>query len=285
LLATFLFGMAAAVAGCEDDDAAHARKRLRQQHVPALRSIVEKDKAQHLEGVEIAAERLAGGFAIEDPEVRERQLRSALEQVQMASASPKVRIRQLVVSPMGFLAAIDDRGRVIARDADPDPMKGEDFSERYDVVRKALEDAETGYGLGEFAGTGGSESSWSMLFAAPVRREGEVVGAVLAGIPLWRMAQRLSRQLRLEHANEIGQGLVLWAYLYKGDRLFHFGTPPELDEVVPDASTRQAGLRKNPDGFTGAVQVHGRTYGYAVAPMEAIGPDCGVIAFRADAPE
>ncbi len=78
----------------------------------------------------------------------------------------------------------------------------------------------TGYGVDEFPPLEeGAEGSVSLLFAAPARKGAEVVGAVLTGIPLWRLSQRLSKQLQLDHVSE--QGAILWVYVYRGDKLHH----------------------------------------------------------------
>lgn len=264
------------VAACGEDEAPNARKKIREEHVPAMATVIRDDIRRHIEGVQEAARRLAPGFVVEDPATRERQLRTALKYVQ----EPPRGVPAFIVSPMSFLAAVGTDGKVIARDADPDRMKGLDFAREYPVVRAALREGRTGYDLGEFAAQEGGESSFSILFAAPARRDGQIVGAVVAGIPLWRLAQRMSRQLQVEHAGTTG--LTLWAYMYKGDRLFHFGTPPELDEVIPDAATRRRGLERSPKGFTGHVQLYGRVYGYGVVPTPVVGEDVGMIIFRAD---
>jgi hypothetical protein len=282
-VATLLAAAAFVLAGCPDENAKHARKMIRQKHIPALKQVLREDVERHRKGIRTAAEQLADGFAVEDGKKREQQMRSALKKVQDPTSPASMRIEPLVISPMSFLAAIGSDGKVIARDAKPDRMKGKDYAKRFDVVRGALE-GEGGYALGEFKADDGSRDV-SMLFAAPVRRDGKVEGAVLAGIPLWRMAQRLSKQLRHEHADKLGKGLVLWAYLYEGDDVFHHGTPPEVNEVVPDAAAREKGLKESPDGFTGKVRLHGRIYGYGVAPVELLGDEGGVIVFRADARE
>lgn len=265
-------------AGCSEE-AANARRVIREEHAPRVKEILAEDMARHREGVREAAERLAPGFVLEDPAQREHDMRIALRRVQ----EPPRGIPQFIASPMSFLAAVAKDGRVIARDVseEDDRMRGQDFAERYDVVRRALEEGRAGYALGEFpSGEEGGKSSWSMLFVHPVRHGGEVVGAVVAGIPLWRMAQRLGRQLQVEHAGE--DGTILWVYMYKGDELHHFGTPPDLDTVVPDAAARRRGLERSPGGFTGQVQQFGRWYGWGVLPTPRVAEDVGVIIFRSD---
>ncbi|MBW2379980.1 MAG: cache domain-containing protein, partial [Deltaproteobacteria bacterium] len=187
-----------------------------------------------------AAQKLAPGFAVTDPAARESQVRSALRILQQ----PRKGIDEFVASPMSFLAAVGVDGLVIARDREPDRMKGQDFKTRFDVVQEAL-GGSTATGLGEFyAKDPNAPSSWSILFAAPSVRDDRVVGAVLAGIPLSRLAQRLSRQFRVEQK----EGAPVWVYANKGKRLFHWDTPPEIDALVRDPIARAKALAASPAG-------------------------------------
>lgn len=263
---------------CEEKTAEEAQRTLRQVHLPELRAVVQQDVGRHVAGVREAADRLAPGFAVEDPEAREAQMRQALRYVQQ----PPKGIGPFMVSPMSFLAAVDEDGVVIARDAEPDRMKGMDMRKAFDVVRDALEGGRVGHGMGEFGGDGEEDSSWSILFAAPVHHEGERLGAVVAGIPLWRLAQRLSRQMRLENVSAIESGLVLWAYALKGKRLFHKGVPPELTEQLPDPSDLRRFMSEHPEGHTGHFRLHGRTYAYGVTPMPKVADDVGLVVVRGE---
>lgn len=271
--------LAAFATGCEDDTAEAARKKIRNEHLPHLTKVVNEDLKRQMAGMRRAPDRLAPGFQVEDPAEREQQMRTALKFVQ----EPPKGISQFVTSPMSFLAAVDAEGVVIARDAEPDRLKGRDMKKPFPPVRAALEEGEVGYALGEFEGGEDVDSSWSLVFAAPVTVDGERVGAVVSGIPLWRLAQRLSRQMRVDHSPRIEQGLVLWAYLIKGDRLFHMGTPPELDDTLPSASDLQSRLSQDDEGVvTGHVRLHGRTYGYGAAPLPEVGEDVALLVVRAD---
>ena len=115
-----------------------------------------------------------------------------------------------------------------------------------------------------------------MLFAAPSLRDGKVVGVVLAGIPLSRLSQRLSRQFRVEQK----RGSPVWVYLYKGDRLFHWDTPPEVDALVRDPVAREKALAVSPAGYTGKGRLQGELQVYGVFPLALLGPDVGTIIFR-----
>lgn len=269
--------------GCGPEGAPNAQRELLRQHIPRLKEVIALDRSRHRDGVIEAAHRLRRGFLVEDVETRERQMRQVMTQLQ----EPPRGVGAFIASPMSFLAAIDREGIVIARDSDDDQMKGEDFGERFEVVANALQNGAVGMGLGEFpALEEGEPSSYSILFVAPARHEGEIVGAVVAGIPLWREAQRLSRQLRVELATDIEQGLIVWAYIYKGDRLFYSPeAPPEVTEVLPDAAARRAGLDRSPGGFTGEVRLHTKWYGFAVVPIPTLGEDVGLVVARADIPE
>lgn len=265
--------LALSMGGCQDRAAIkRAEEQVRAVDHPRVEALVQQDLENHQAGVVKAAAKLAPGFGVADPVKREKQMRAALKILQQ----PKKGIEEFVASPMSFMAALDATGVVIARDREPDRMKGQDYGERFEVVRKALEGS-SATGLGEFyAEDPNAPSSWSILFAAPSIREGKVVGAVVVGIPLWRLAQRLSRQLRVEQAG----GDPPWVYLYKGDRVFHWDTPPQIDTLIPDAETRAKVLAASPSGYTDEVLLQGDPEVYGVFPIALLGPDLGTIIFR-----
>ena len=264
----------AVLCGCEDRAAVERSERqIREGDLPRIQELVEQDLAHHQAGVLKAAAKLAPGFAVVDPAIREKQVRSALRILQQ----PKKGIDEFVASPMSFLAAIGVDGLVIARDRETDRMKGQDFKARFEVVRQALGGA-AATGLGEFyAKDPEAPSSWSILFAAPSLRENRVVGAVLAGIPLSRLAQRLSRQFRVE---QTAGSSPVWVYLYKGERLFHWDTPPEVDALVRDPATRAKALAASRAGYVERARLQGELQVYGVFPLLLLGPDVGTIIFR-----
>jgi hypothetical protein len=264
---------------CGPDGAPHARQVARTTHADEVKKLVVEDIARHLRGVQAAAQRLVPGFAVPDPNTRESQLRTALRLL----TKPPRGIPELVASARTFTAAVAADGLVLATDAkdENDRMTGVNLREPFPVLRGALAGT-TGFGIHQFPSIKkGVEGSISLLFAAPARsKDDQIVGAVLTGIPLWRLAQRLTKQIQLDHVSE--RGAILWVYLYRGDKLHHFGTPPDLDKVVPDAATRKAGLARSPGGFTGEVIQFGRWYAYGVLPLRILGPDIGAIIFRSD---
>lgn len=263
----------ALLCGCESRAAVErTQTRLREADLPRVQALIEQDLQNHQRGVVKAADKLAPGFAVSDPSARESQVRAALKILQQ----PKKGIDEFVASPMSFLAAIGRDGVVIARDREPDRMAGQDYGSRFEVVRQAL-GGTAATGLGEFyAKDPQAPSSWSILFAAPSLREGEVVGAALAGIPLSRLAQRLSRQFRVEQT----EGAPVWVYLYKGERLFHWDTPPEVDALIRDPAARARGLAASPSGYTETARLQGELQVYGVFPIVLLGPDVGTIIVR-----
>ena len=269
----------AVLTGCVScDSTEETQAKIQQEHLLRVRALVIKDIESHRDGVSLAADKLSPGFVLRDPKTREREMRAALKFLQ----DPRKGIEAFVASPMTFLAAVGSDGVVIARDRKPDRMKGQDYGVRFDVVARALKGS-ANVGLGEFFAKDPKEpSSWSILFAAPSARKGKMVGAAVVGIPLSRMAQRLSRQLRVENAAEIQRGLGLWTYLYKGDRIFHWDTPPELDALLPSGEERAGKLAASPEGFMGEVRVHGALFVYGVFPLPELGPDVGVLIFRSE---
>jgi hypothetical protein len=266
------------LAACGPDGAPHARRVIRELHAGEVKTIALEDVKRHLTGVSKAGNRIVRGFAVADPAERESQMRTALRLL----TKPPRGIPELVASARSFTAAIEPSGKVLATDAkkDSDRMTGVDLAKQFHVVRDALA-GKVGYAIEQFpAIEAGTEGSVSLLFAAPSSKDGQVVGAVLTGIPLWRLSQRFTRQIQLDHVSE--KGAILWVYVYRGDKLHHFGTPPDLDTVVPDALARKVGLARSAGGFTGEVAQFGRWYAYGVLPLRVLGDDTGVVIFRSD---
>ena len=275
-----LFLLVSILAGCANAD--HARSQLLEVHAAEVKQIVQDDRGRHHRGIQRAVSLLSPGFAIEDPVVREAELRKALRYIQDPT-HPADRVAiDLTTSPMTFLVAVDAAGVVIARDvrtAEGDRFRGQDWGERFDVVRRALSSATVVRGLGEFPAASGPPS-FSVMFAAPVISGASTVGAVVLGIPLRRLAQRIQNQLRLDHGATAN--LQLWTYFYRGEDLAYIGTDEQVDLVVPDGATRAAGLARSRGGFTGEVSVSGRPFGYLVLPLPTLGDDVGAIVFRSD---
>ncbi len=273
---SYFLGLVLWTVACGPDGAPHARVVIRETHAREVKSIVMQDIARHLRGVSIAGSKLARGFAVEDANTRRDQMRSALR---LLTRPPKG-IQELIGSARTFVAAVDPSGLVIATDAQQADDRMTGVRLKFPVLREAL-GGKTGYAVDQFeALEKGAEGSVSLLFAAPSVRDTQVAGAVLTGIPLWRLAQRLTKQLQLDHARE--KGTILWAYVLKGDSLHRFGTPPDLDSILPDASVRRAGLAASPGGFTGELIQFGRWYAYGILPIRALGPDISVMIVRSD---
>jgi hypothetical protein len=251
------------------------RKKIRFEHAPRVAHLVEEDLQRHTLGLRLAAERIAPGFVKVQGEQREREMRQAFKHVRNA----KKGVRELVISPMSFMAAVGADGEVIARDSEPDPMKGMNLGRRFGVVKAALSGSE-GTQIGQFENLEkNGKPSVTIVMAAPARYRGQVVGALVLGIPLWRLQQRLSKQLQMEEAASKKE-VVIWVYIYRGAELFHHGTPRDLDSVVPSPEQRQAALRSSPGGFTGEVSQFGFEYGYGVRPLRILGDDIGTVIFR-----
>jgi hypothetical protein len=263
------------LSACNQPHAAAARKKIRLEHGPRVAQIVLEDLTRHTAGLRHAADRIAAGFVKVQGEQQEREVRLVLKLLR----SPKKGVQELVISPLSFIAAVDKNGIVVARDSEPDHMKGMDLAKMFPSVKAALAGQE-GYEIGEFASLEpGGKPSVTILLAAPSHYGTEVVGALVLGIPLWRLQQRLSKQLQMEEAGK-KQGVVIWVYLYRGDDLHSHGTPRDLDQIVPSATLRRQGLARSPGGFTGEVPQYGYWYGYGVRPIRVLGDGIGMVVFR-----
>lgn len=270
-----------AVVGCTDPGAGPARRTIRTVHAAEVKRMLREDVARHLTGVARAAERLAPGYTAELPDeaTRERQIRFALRKLR----EPPRGVPQLIASPMTFLCALQPDGKVLARDFAPDPMKGMQLGTLFPSVHTALTDGRPAFALGEFPRTETGDPSPSIVFAAPsrARDDGRIVGGAALGIPLWRLEQRISRQLQLDHASETG--VVLWSYVYRGaDLISARGAHPDLDTIAPDAAARRAGLARSPGGFTLQREQYGRWYAFGVLPIPMLGEGVGIVIVRSD---
>ena len=270
-------GAALGLTGCSEKGAPEARKKIRTEHTARVASILREDIDRHAVGLRHAADRIAAGFVKVQGEQQEREVRQVLKLLR----SPKKGVPELVISPLSFIAAVNKDGIVVSRDAEPDQMKGMNLGKLFPSVQRALAGTET-LEINQFESLNkGGKPSVTILMAAPSHYQGQVVGALVLGIPLWRLQQRLSKQLQMEEAGK-KPGTVIWVYIYRGDELFHHGTPRDLDQLVPDGKVREAGLAKSPGGFTGEVQQYGYWYGYGVKPLSLLAPDGGAIVFRMD---
>ena len=197
-----------------------------------------QDLENHQVGVRKAAEKLALGFAVRlTPRSGRNKCGLRLRILQQ----PKKGIDEFVASPMSFLAAVGSGRR--CRGARP-RARSDGGSGLWRTLRRRSPGPRRARPPPASESSSRKDpnapSSWSILFAAPSIRDDRVVGAALAGIPLSRLAQRLSRQFRVEQSGES----PVWVYLYKGDRLFHWDTPPEVDALIRDPDPRFQGPRE-----------------------------------------
>lgn len=270
--------IACLLASCEA--AEHAQSVIHDEHAPRITSLVHDDLMRAETGLIAASTRLGRGFVVEDPAERATQMRTALHLL----TEPPRGIPELMISPMTFVAVAGADGVVICRDSlpdQPDPMAGLNVAEMFPHVRRALTEGVTTRALVEWPGLLPDEPpAIIMVHAVPTYYQGRLAGLVLGGTPLWRTAQRLTRQLQAETADE--GGTILWVYLYRGDELHHRGTPADLDTIVPNGAARAAGLAISPGGFTGQEAQFGRWYAYGVVPLPEIAEDVGFIVWRSD---
>jgi hypothetical protein len=277
---TFVMAMAVTTffllsVACGKDGAPNARAMIKNEHAPRIEKFVLDLMTRHTAGLTHAADRIGAGFVKAEPAQLEHEMRQVLKLIR----SPKRGVPELVISPMSFIAVVGKDGKAIARDIDPDKdkMKGMDLAKLFPVVADALR-GKAGTSMGEFESEDPDKPSVTIMMAAPAHYKGEVVGALVLGIPLWRLQQVITKQLQMEIGGK--QAVVLWVYVYRGAELHHHGTPPDLAKLLPDDATRKAGLAKSPGGFTGEVQQYAYWYGYGVRPLRVFGPDIGVIIVR-----
>lgn len=167
-----------------------------------------------------------------------------------------------------IVALIDETGRVVARDTDPNRMVGEPLRRRVPAVRRALEKGAPRSGVWELRG------HLVQIGVAPVRNdEGGIVGALLVGYDLSNgFAQREARVL--------GQDVVF----ITGDRIYSASTSVGVRDALKEAlysppleaGTRAAlqGKRSSPWSAT----LKGHEYvGVTAALPNSRGADAGFV--------
>ncbi|QQR88879.1 MAG: hypothetical protein IPJ88_11670 [Myxococcales bacterium] len=263
------------LSACEKKDSKPEQRLILSKHRPEAQAWIKRIIERHEKGTKLAAEHLAPGFTVQDDE-RAEQMRVALR---LMSQPPKG-ISELIASPKSFVAAVDLEGKVIARDVkkQDDKMQGLSFSD-YAPIKSALA-GKADHGLVKFKDDKGGPAAVSLLFAHPASSDDGVVGVVAVGIPLWRLAQAVSQQLRIEYASEAN--LILWAYLFYDGQFHHFSTPPEVDDALPSVAQMSARLRKSPNGFSDEMQVMGRAFGLGVFEAPRIADKVYVVIVRSD---
>ena len=271
--ATWLLSGLLLCSACGKSGAHNAREKILHEHAPRVEKFVLEVMQRHETGLAHAADRISAGFVKADPAQQENEMRQVLKMIR----NTKRGVPELVISPMSFLAVVGKDGKCIARDVEPDRMKGMELAKMFPVVADALQ-GKMGTSVGEFESEDPNNPSVTILMAAPAHYKGEVVGALVMGIPLWRLQQLITKQLQMELSGK--ESVLIWAYVYRGSELHHHGTPPDLDKIVPDEAARKAGYVKSPGGFTGEIQQYGYWYGYGVRPLRVFGPDIGLILVR-----
>jgi len=275
-----LISLCLSAIACGEEGAPEQRKIIATQHASRVGAIIKDDLERHTRGLAVGAAKIAPGFVKVEGLQQDQDMRKVLKLLR----NPKNGVPELIISPMSFMAVVGMDGVAIARDVElpDDKMKGMELGKLFPSVKNALAGT-AGWEVGEFASLEkGGKPSVSIVMASPAVYDGKVVGALVLGIPMWRLQQRISKQLVMEEAGS-KPGLVLWVYLYRGDELFFHGTPPKLEENLPNtAAKRAAGLAKSPKGYTGEFQQMGFWYGYGVKPLPILGEDFGALIVRMD---
>lgn len=264
---------------CEGDKAKAQRHVIATKHGSRVGSIIKDDLERHARGLTVGAAKIAPGFVKVEGLQQDQDMRQVLKILR----NTKTGVPELIISPMSFMAVVGMDGVAIARDVElpQDKMKGMELGKLFPSVQKALA-GEAGWEVGQFESTEkGGKASVSIVMAAPSLYDGKVVGALMLGIPMWRLQQRISKQIVMEESGS-KPGLVLWVYLYRGEELFFHGTPPDLEKLFPPKAERDEQLAKSPKGFTGEFQDKGFWYAYGVKPLPLLGPDFGAIIVRMD---
>jgi hypothetical protein len=266
-----------ALTACTPDKAERAEAALKEgQDVAKIKASVKENVASHVEAVTKVATKLTPLFAGEEAPSDEK-LSAALAGVK----KPPEVIQTLVFSPVDLMVVIDTDGVILARDREAEgrEFKGRNLFTESPELRAAFAKGKPTHALGKLGR--GENAVPYLYFIAPVEREGEAVAAAVLGYGLWKEGRRITLQMRRDTEQGKERVLVIWAFAYLGDEFYKLPTSPlEVEQVVPDAAARKAGLEKSPEGYITTARILQRELGVAVIPFPEIGDDFGIIYMR-----
>src|SRR5688572_23671484 len=170
---------------CGDEGAPGQRKIIAERHAAQVGSIIKEDLERHARGLATGAAKIAPGFVKVEGLQQDQDMRKVLKHLR----NTKTGVPELIVSPMSFMAVVGMDGLAIARDVElpQDKMKGMEMAKLFPSVKNALAGT-AGWEVGEFESTEkGGKPSVSIVMAAPAVYDGKVVGALVLGIPMWRL--------------------------------------------------------------------------------------------------
>ena len=269
---------------CGEDEPSVHEKKLRNVHAPQVHSMVRKDLKEHAQGINDAASRLVPLFTPPDDfnnkeggdyTPKEEALRKEMRRIKHI----KFGVPALSSSPATLFAIVDRKGVILARHAKNDTLRGSNYGKRFKVIPKSLKEKKSKKELVLFKAQKGGKDSYSMLWVAPIVVQGKSRAALILAMPLWRFAQKISTQLRMNYASE--PNLILWAYTYKGKKLFEKGIPPEVKDITPSSKVWHKALKMNPSGATGTLRGFGLEYAWGAFPIKELAEDAGVLLLRA----
>lgn len=237
--------------GCSADTGPLLRD-LRRRDLPSVREGVRQMMTRLHAGLSESAARFGGPTG----DLEGAELESAARRKLIELRDARRGVQAVWSSGATFVALLDENGVVIARDAEPDTMRGLNLQTRFAEIGHC--DAQP-----EWVGRIVDSSQPTLLTCAVAGRF-----RLLAGIALPRLALSVQRQLRLQTADATRAGRVYWVYAQTPDEpgavWLSEDNPPEFEsEVLTQAIYRQPGLR--------GVSFHSRAYG--VATFDVSGPN------------
>jgi hypothetical protein len=211
---------------CEDKD-----KELAKKIGPSLEELLPltvRDTKQVRDGLPKAAEQIVKRLD-SDPAADVEGLKRALTKT-------REEVKELAFSKITFFAFVSPKGVVLRSEAETDLAAGNSLTDAIPDTKKVLEkDAKMletfGYMEGLRGVNKGNQLQW--LLAAPVRREGETVGALVAGWSLRLYARYLDTHFKqaLEKKKEAPDKPNPLAYVFvvKGKKAYGGPDAPDVN--------------------------------------------------------
>ncbi len=260
-------------------DKAKASAEQARENIASLVALAQKDVEEVERGLPEGAKRLAPLVekreAFEPKDVRQRLQKTRRE------------VPDLNIAKSTFFALADDQGVAIRNDLEVDAMAGQNLSQVFPDLKKALAGAyvETSGAFPGATSPQGPDKDW--IAASPITRsDGSVGGLLLTGWSYRRFAYHLQEQLKhdvgdaLLKAKDPGKLPVLYVALFDKSGVFAAPRTPAVNEKALEAEKLVDKTVAAP--AHGVLTITDREFGYAAARAPKLGADVGIVVLRSE---
>jgi hypothetical protein len=252
-------------------------------HVRMLKKTVASDVEEIRRGLPEGAQHLSLLYAADAKPSDDR------EAVRQALETARAKVQDLRVAKATFFALVDSDGRILRNDQEQDLMADVDALQSFPKLKEALGGAyvETRGYMAEARGVAEPIPDGQWVAAAPVRTDGTVRGAYVAGWSFSRYAYRLEFKLRgearaalLDEKDARKNEPLIYVYLLVGEQAIGAPMSPAVNMKTLEDLRINEKCEAGPQSQV--VEITGRTFGLAAERAPALGSDVAVAVLRSE---